>query len=121
MNYQHEEKWTEELRTYGTVNKVNIRTGQQPYQHNPNLLRGRGNTNEEFIETVRRYQGIWRYIVFYVLDVLTEYVMFGSKTSPKRVQEKHKFRPSLSRHNSTGEVGKIDTYPTYIIRMNRIL
>ena len=25
MNYQHEEKWTKELRTYGTVNKENIR------------------------------------------------------------------------------------------------
>ena len=53
MNYQREEKWTEELRTYGTVNKVNIRIGQQPYHHNPKFLRGRGNMNEGIIDCVR--------------------------------------------------------------------
>ena len=113
-------KWTEKLRTYGTVNEVNIRTGQQPYQHNPNFLRGRGNTNEGFFETLSQpVSGDILYFTTWMFRLNTSFL--GSNTSPKRVQEKHKFRRSLSRHDSTGEVWKIDTYPTYIIRMNRIL
>ena len=73
MNYQHEEKWTEELRTYGTVNEVNIRIGQQPYHHNPNLsffAAAEIRTRESLIAYGTLLQPVsWRYILPYDLDV----------------------------------------------------
>ena len=113
-------KWTEKLRTYGTVNKVNIRTGQQPYQHNPNFLRGRGNTNEEFIETLS--QPVSGDILNFTTWMFELNTICLDQTQLRKGCKKNTNSDVLCHViNSTGEVGKIDTYPTYIIRMHRIL